>query len=46
MENGAPTSLVTASFERFDLFLPATGEKDCILSGYVDYAGKSSMEGK
>jgi acyl-coenzyme A thioesterase 9 len=44
--NAPPISIATASFDRFDLFLPNTGIKDYKFSGHVSYVGSSSMESK
>jgi acyl-coenzyme A thioesterase 9 len=41
----APLTVVTASVDRFDLFLPEAGTVNYKLSGHVTYVGSSSMEG-
>ncbi|KAG1056796.1 hypothetical protein G6F43_001344 [Rhizopus delemar] len=40
----APLTVVTASVDRFDLFLPEAGIVNYKLSGHVTYVGSSSME--
>ncbi|CAO3693183.1 unnamed protein product [Rhizopus stolonifer] len=42
--NAAPVTVVTASVDRFDLFLPEAGIENYKLSGHVTYVGSSSME--
>ncbi|KAG1464184.1 hypothetical protein G6F56_005134 [Rhizopus delemar] len=42
--DAAPVTVVTASVDRFDLFLPEAGIKNYKLSGHVTYVGSSSME--
>ncbi|KAI9354946.1 acyl-CoA thioester hydrolase [Pilaira anomala] len=48
IENGdpdeAPVTIVTASVDRLDLFLPEAGIENYKLSGHVSYVGNSSME--
>lgn len=50
IENGdpdaAPVTIVTASVDRLDLFLPEAGIENYKLSGHVSYVGSSSMESK
>lgn len=41
-----PVTVVTASVDRLDLFLPEAGIEDYKLSGHVTYVGSSSMESK
>ncbi|KAG1144261.1 hypothetical protein G6F37_006396 [Rhizopus arrhizus] len=42
--NAAPITIVTASVDRLDLFLPEAGHENYKLSGHVIYVGTSSME--
>lgn len=44
--NAPPVTVVTASVDRLDLFLPEAGIEDYKLSGHVSYVGSSSMESK
>lgn len=48
IDNGDPTAppvtVVTASVDRLDLFLPEAGIENYKLSGHVSYVGSSSME--
>lgn len=50
VENGdqdaPPITIVTASVDRLDLFLPEAGIENYKLSGHVSYVGNSSMESK
>ena len=39
-----PVTVVTASVDRLDLFLPEAGIENYKLSGHVSYVGSSSME--
>ena len=41
-----PVTVVTASVDRLDLFLPEAGIENYKLSGHVTYVGSSSMESK
>jgi acyl-coenzyme A thioesterase 9 len=42
----SPVTVVTASVDRLDLFLPEAGIENYKLSGHVSYVGSSSMESK
>ncbi|CAO3691893.1 hypothetical protein G6F70_002865 [Rhizopus microsporus] len=42
--NASPVTIVTASVDRLDLFLPEAGIQNYKLSGHVTYVGTSSME--
>ena len=36
--------IVTAAIDQIQFYYPVSIEEDCLLSGYVSYVGKSSME--
>ncbi|RCI03493.1 hypothetical protein CU098_007646 [Rhizopus stolonifer] len=42
--DASPVTIVTASVDRLDLFLPEAGVQNYKLSGHVTYVGSSSME--
>lgn len=44
--DASPLTVVTASVDRLDLFLPEAGRENYKLSGHVTYVGSSSMESK
>lgn len=39
-----PLTIVTASVDRIDLLAPIPRNKDMVLSGFVSFTGKTSME--
>ncbi|KAI8096078.1 acyl-CoA thioester hydrolase [Thamnidium elegans] len=43
-QDAPPITIVTASVDRLDLFLPEAGIENYNLSGHVSYVGNSSME--
>jgi acyl-coenzyme A thioesterase 9 len=43
--DASPVTIVTASVDRLDLYLPKANIVDYKLSGHVTYVGNSSMEG-
>ncbi|OBZ87622.1 Acyl-coenzyme A thioesterase 9, mitochondrial [Choanephora cucurbitarum] len=43
-QEASPVTIVTASVDRLDLFLPKAGVQNYKLSGHVTYVGSSSME--